>query len=107
MEIERLSSMGIWITTRAEETYPTLLKRRLSHRCPAYLFCAGNSDLLYEKGIAVIGSRNVDQEGVFFTEKLVRRVVKEGYAVVSGGAKGVDKVAERTAIAVQPHNFGV
>ena len=98
MEIERLSSMGIWITTRAEETYPTLLKRRLSHRCPAYLFCAGNSDLLYEKGIAVIGSRNVDQEGVFFTEKLVRRVVKEGYAVVSGGAKGVDKVAERTAI---------
>lgn len=97
-ELERLSSRGIWITTRAESTYPALLKSRLKQKCPRFLFCAGNYDLLKTKGIGIVGSRDIDQEALDFTKILSRRCTCDGYTIVSGGAKGVDSVAQSIAL---------
>lgn len=66
-------------------------------------------ELLYYRGwwdlidaprrIAIVGSRNVSDEGVRRTRKLVKLLVEAQYTIVSGLAKGVDTVAHTTAIA--------
>ncbi|MCK4451126.1 MAG: DNA-processing protein DprA, partial [Anaerolineae bacterium] len=60
IELERLESLGIWVVTRADAHYPRRLKQRLKHAAPAILFGAGEQALLGQPGLAVVGSRNVD-----------------------------------------------
>ncbi|MHB8226831.1 DNA-processing protein DprA, partial [Acidithiobacillus sp.] len=63
------------------------------------LYYQGDWDLAYSpKRIAIVGSRSPSDEGVRRTRKLVSLLIKDGYTIVSGLAKGVDTVAHRTAI---------
>lgn len=45
-----------------------------------------------------MGSRNVDDEGIEFTKKLVEKASKEKLIVYSGGARGVDTISEKIAL---------
>ncbi|MFD2880416.1 DNA-processing protein DprA [Paenibacillus rhizoplanae] len=63
IEIERLSSIGIWITTRAESTYPNRYKKLLRTNSPVVLYGAGDINILENRAIAIVGSRDVDQSG--------------------------------------------
>ncbi|MGE8459130.1 MAG: DNA-processing protein DprA, partial [Pseudomonas alloputida] len=47
---------------------------------------------------AIVGTRNPSEEGVRRTAKLSSLLVREGYTIVSGLAKGVDTVAHGAAI---------
>ena len=49
--------------------------------------------LLGRGGIAVVRSRDADQEDIAFTENLGDSAAKQGYSVVSGAARGVDESA--------------
>ena len=98
IEIERLESLGIYITTRAEENYPNRLKKTLKKYSPPIIYYSGNLDLANRKAVAIVGSRDVDNDGVLFTKKFASKCAREGYVIVSGGAKGVDSIAENTSI---------
>ena len=98
IEIERLESLGIYITTRAEENYPNRLKKTLKKYSPPIIYYSGNLDLADRKAVAIVGSRDVDNDGVLFTKKFASKCAREGYVIVSGGAKGVDSIAENTSI---------
>ncbi|MBS4007343.1 MAG: DNA-protecting protein DprA [Clostridium sp.] len=98
IELERLNNMGIWVTTRAEATYPQRLKRVLMQKSPVVLYGAGDRQLLGYEGVAVVGSRNVDKNGAFFTEQLAKKCADEKLTVVSGGAAGVDSIAQDAAL---------
>lgn len=97
-ELDNLSSKGIEVITLFDADYPVLLKRKLKRKAPPVLFYAGEINLAKKIGIAVVGARNVNQEGVEFTKELVRRASEERLIVYSGGAKGVDSISENTAI---------
>lgn len=59
----------------------------------------GNWELIeHPKRIAIVGSRNVSEDGIKRTRKLTKLLVKHGYTIVSGLAKGVDTIAHKTAI---------
>ncbi len=62
------------------------------------LFMAGNSELLLQKCIAVIGARKVSKEGQSRARKLGRQLAEQGIVVVSGLADGVDTAALTGAI---------
>ena len=62
------------------------------------MFYAGDIDLANKIGVAVVGSRDVDQAGIEFTRELVSRAAEEKLVIYSGGAKGVDTISEITAI---------
>jgi len=98
MEIERLSSLGVWITTRAEPTYPQRLKKVLRRKSPVVLFGVGDHKLATVGGVAIVGSRDIDNAGVEFTVKLAQRCAGEEMVVISGGARGVDSIAQDTAL---------
>lgn len=93
LEVERLSSQGIWVLTRADDSYPTLLRRRLGQQAPPLLFGAGPQAGLENEAIAVVGSRDVDEEGLEFAASLGATCAAQGLAVISGAARGVDAAA--------------
>ncbi|HYH53067.1 MAG TPA: DNA-processing protein DprA [Solirubrobacterales bacterium] len=98
MEIDRLSSRGIWLLTRADDQYPSLLKARLGPQAPPVLFGAGPQSGLRAPAIAIVGSRDVKKEGLEFSSTLGRRCADEGFVVVSGAARGVDLAAMSGAL---------
>lgn len=97
-ELDDLFQKGIKVVTIFDEDYPVLIKRKLKKKIPPVLFYAGDIKLAKKIGIAVVGSRNVDQDGIDFTKKLVEKASKEKLIIYSGGAKGVDSISEKTAI---------
>lgn len=98
MELEELSQKGIKVITLFDSDYPILIKKKLKRKTPPILYYAGEIDLAKKIGIAVVGSRNVDEEGMTFTRKLVEKASQEKLIVYSGGAKGVDSISETTAL---------
>ncbi len=99
IELEGLESKGIHVITRSEENYPQKLKNKLKKYAPPVIYYSGNLDLANKTGVAIVGSRDVDNDGKLFTEKLSGKCALEGLAVISGGARGVDSIAEEIAIA--------
>ncbi len=47
---------------------------------------------------AVVGARSIEPEAVALTASVCRRLMAQGFAIVSGGASGVDAIAHRTAL---------
>jgi DNA processing protein len=67
--------------------------------CPQELFHLGNFDLISEKRrISVVGSRKVSADGIKRTKIITKKLVENGFIVVSGLAEGVDSIAHQTAI---------
>lgn len=63
------------------------------------LYYQGWWDLVFSpKLVAVVGTRSPSSEGEKRTRQLVRKLVEEGFTIVSGLAKGIDTVAHETAI---------
>lgn len=93
IELDRLSTRGIWILTRANEEYPPLLRSRLKATAPPVLFGVGNPSALTDRSVAVVGSRDADEASTAFATVLGRTCARNGLAVVSGAARGIDSAA--------------
>ncbi len=92
-ELDRLASRGITLRTLADEAYPARLRDRLGSKAPPVLFTAGDPSILAAGGVAIVGSRDVDDAGSAFAESIAAEAARAGRVVVSGGARGVDQVA--------------
>ena len=97
-EISRYESMGISIVTRADTEYPKKLKKKLRNSCPPLFYTAGDLSVLDRPAIGFVGSRTVNDDDTAFTRNTVRKTLSQGFAVVSGGAKGCDMIAEEEAL---------
>lgn len=73
----------------------------------ALLYYIGNWDLVFTRGISVVGTRNPSQEGIRRTKKLVKGLIEEGFTIFSGLAKGIDTAAHQTAIDNNGHTVAV
>jgi len=107
LELESLFSRGMWVVTRADELYPTKLRGTLKHQAPTVLFGAGEIYLLCRAGVAVIGSRNIDEAGAAFAREVGRKAVSSKLAVVSGGARGTDRLAMDGALEADGIALGI
>ena len=96
--LDSLFSRGMWVATRADRHYPPRLRDTLKHQAPTVIFGAGELALLSGRHIAVVGSRNLDPAGAEFAQAFARRAVAEGFAIVSGGARGTDLIAMNAAL---------
>lgn len=71
------------------------------------LFVAGDTGLLKERCIAIIGTRQVSEDGRRRATRLARELVERGVVVVSGLADGVDTAAMTSAIESGGKTIGV
>ena len=62
------------------------------------LYLLGDRKCLEMKRICVVGTRWMSQYGREMTEMFVRRLVEEEWCIVSGLARGVDRVAHETCL---------
>ena len=97
VELERLASRGIWVLTILDGRYPARLRQRLVGDAPPILFGAGSQNLLDRDGLAIVGSRAADEPSTAFAESLAAAAVDGGLVVISGGARGIDQAAMRSA----------
>lgn len=86
------------VVTRLSEGFPQQL-RVLGKECPTALFCIGDVSLLCRPGVALVGSRRLNDHGRRFAEHLGRLAAKEGYVLISGGAEGADRAAQEACLA--------
>ena len=96
--IERWQARALWVVSRADPEYPRRLKLRLREDSPAVLYGCGDMALLETGGLAVVGSRHVDDGLVEYTMDVGRLAARAGRTIVSGGAKGIDQSAMRGAL---------
>ena len=96
--VERWNARAIWVISRADSRYPKRLKARLKEDAPPLLYGCGDIALLEKGGLAVVGSRHVDDELVGFTENVGRLSAEAHRNIVSGGAKGIDRAAMHGAL---------
>ena len=96
--VERWSARSIWVISRADSRYPKRLKARLKEDAPPLLYGCGDIALLEKGGLAVVGSRHVDDELISFTETVGRISAEAHRTIVSGGAKGIDRAAMHGAL---------
>ncbi|MEX0950679.1 MAG: DNA-processing protein DprA, partial [Gammaproteobacteria bacterium] len=93
LSLEKWTRGGLWVITRAEADYPRRLKQRLRSDSPAVLFGCGNRALLNAGGLAVVGSRKVDEQALDYSRDVGLQAAGANTNIVSGAAKGVDETA--------------
>ena len=91
--LSKWERQGIWVLCRSDSAYPKSLKVHLGRHAPAFFYGVGNSALLSGGGIGVVGSRNVKDTGLRFTQNLGKACAIEHVQIVSGGARGTDENA--------------
>lgn len=95
--VERWASRAIWVVSRADAAYPRRLKTRLGTAAPAVFYGCGDVRLLEGGGLAVVGSRDVSDALIAYTEAVGHLAARAKCSIVSGGARGVDQAAMRGA----------
>jgi predicted Rossmann fold nucleotide-binding protein DprA/Smf involved in DNA uptake len=95
--VERWHARAIWVVSRADADYPQRWKTRLKDAAPAVLYGCGTRRILDSGGLAIVGSRHVDEEPIEFAQEVGRLVASARRTVVSGGARGIDQAAMRGA----------
>jgi predicted Rossmann fold nucleotide-binding protein DprA/Smf involved in DNA uptake len=96
--VERWQTRAIWVVSRADAEYPRRLKGRLKEDAPPVLYGCGDAALLDTGGLAVVGSRDVDDKLVEYAEGIGRSAARAKRTLVSGGARGIDQAAMRGAL---------
>ena len=96
--VDRWNTRAIWVVSRADITYPRRIKVRLKENAPPILYGCGEIGLLDSGGLAVVGSRHVDDELVGFTENVGRLAAEARCPIISGGAKGIDRASMHGAV---------
>jgi len=98
MRLTEWESNGISIVGRGDDNYPACWLRRLGNKRPPFVYYVGNINLIDEKAIGVVGSRDVDDSGRDFARQIASAAVRDGFHVVSGFARGVDQYAMAAAL---------
>jgi DNA processing protein len=99
--LDQWQSRGIWVVSRADPEYPNRLKAKLKKHAPPLIYGCGDSALLEQGGLGIVGSRKVDKAISQFVEVAAILAAHSGHSVVSGGAKGVDQIAMHAALQVE------
>ncbi|MEA3327835.1 MAG: DNA-processing protein DprA [Chloroflexota bacterium] len=107
IEIERLESIGIKVISRADQDYPDRFRSRLRESAPPILFYWGEKVLLGQKGVAVVGSRHLDEIGKRCADWIGNACGLSGMVLYSGGAKGVDTISMEASLSTRGTAVGI
>ena len=105
--LEYLAGLGIFPLTRVDSDYPERYRHRLKDSAPTVLFYAGEKALLGQPGIAVVGSRHLDEAGQECARFVGNACGISGQVLYSGGAKGVDTLSMESALEARGTAVGV
>lgn len=91
MEKAKISIISI-----LDKDYPSILREIYSP--PIFLYIKGNSAILKDKCISIVGCRDCSDYGKNIAENLAYNLAKHNLCIVSGLAKGIDEYSHLGAI---------
>ncbi len=97
--IEYMLKNDIDIISINDNEYPSILKE--IYDPPISLYIMGNTSILNQKSIAIVGCREATEYGKSATKYFSYNLAKEGINIISGLAKGVDSYAHIGTICAQ------
>ena len=92
--LNKAENAGCIPVTRISEHYPNRLHKALGADAPACLWMKGDLSVLERSRISLVGSRELHPQNREFARKLGQQAAQEGYALVSGNARGADREAQ-------------
>jgi len=95
-ELETAARLGARFVAIGEDGYPPLL-RRISGP-PPILAVKGQEAVFRLPAVSIVGARNASLAGIKMARMLALELGREGYAVVSGLARGIDAGAHTGSI---------
>lgn len=96
--LRRAKRLGLCAITRASEVYPPLLRMRLGQEAPGCLWAKGNLDILSMPAVSLVGSRDLRDKNRKFAQQVGILAAQQGYALVSGNARGADSAAQAACL---------
>lgn len=102
---EYLMQNKIKVITLLDKEYPQKLKSIYDK--PIVLFAKGNIELLKEKSVAIVGSRNCSEYGKNTAMKFAYELSKQNICIISGLAKGIDKYSHIGALEAKGNTIAV
>jgi DNA processing protein len=104
-ELERMARHRVQLLTLGQPEYPAALTHLPD---PSHvLYLRGNLLASDAKAVAVVGSRHCSAYGRRIAERFSAGLVRAGYVIVSGLARGVDGTAHRAALQAGGRTIGV
>ena len=91
------SRLGCTAFVRGSSGYPPAL-HKLGTDAPMCLWAKGNPDALEMPTISLVGSRDLADENRNFAYQVGKQAARQGYALVSGNARGADSVAQNACL---------
>jgi predicted Rossmann fold nucleotide-binding protein DprA/Smf involved in DNA uptake len=79
--------------------YPLAVRKRLGLDAPGSLWIKGDVSLLNTPMVALVGSRQLNDENPRFAEAVGREAAKQNLTLISGNARGADTVAQEACLA--------
>ncbi len=87
--------LGCCPVSRLSPQFPQVLWKRLGLECPAVLWARGDLSILEKPLLSLVGSRDIRQENRKFAWEAGCQAARQGYALVSGNARGADRIAQK------------
>lgn len=85
--------------TRVSEAYPLIVRKRLGLDSPGVLWAKGDVSIFNTPRIALVGSRDIAPANREFAREVGRQAALQGYTLVSGNARGADRIAQEACLA--------
>ena len=96
-ELETAARHGARLVAIGEPEYPAMLRRM--DQPPPIIAVKGEANVFALPAIAIVGARNASLAGIKFARNLAAELGREGYAIVSGLARGIDTAAHQGSLA--------
>lgn len=97
--MEYMIKNNIDILSIEDKKYPQILKE--IHDPPISLYCKGDSSILNQKSIGIVGCREATEYGKKAAKYFSYHLAKQNVNIISGLAKGIDSYAHIGATCVQ------
>lgn len=83
---------------RISADYPDRLWKQLGLDCPGCLWAKGDVDILRLPAVALVGSRELEEKHRAFAVEVGKQAALQGYALISGNARGADRTAQEACL---------
>ena len=96
--LRRAGRMGCVPVSRVSAQYPSALKSALGLEAPGCLWAKGDLSMLDAPKVALVGSRDIYPENRAFAAEVGRQAALQGHVLVSGNARGADRIAQNACL---------
>lgn len=84
--------------TRVSPQYPLILRQRLGLDSPGCLWVRGDTTLLDQPAVSLVGSRELNPPNAAFAKAVGIHAARQGLVLVSGNARGADRTAQNACL---------